>query len=355
MEPGRTPNTRRITQDDVARRAGVTRSVVSYVLNGNSRAVAAETRDRVLAAITELEYRPNQAAQTLGLGRESPRALRQIGLVLPSVEVFLRPYYTEILAGVHLQAHENSYHVRFIRFFDELHDPIVFNSLITDEAVEGLVLIALDQTLATAEDLSLLTQIEDRIGNIVCVEWQREGLPSVFFDRQEAAAKATGHLLSLGHRQVGYIGESDQRVLGFRQAIQAAGLPQPASTFVEPGADMRSGFEATRRLLGAHPEVTAVTAGSDEVAIGILRYLAQQGIAVPDRIAVASIDNLAMAEFASPPLTTVNVQKAAMGRRAVQMIIDRSRRSPGWTSEGPFTMLLPTNLVIRESSGTPRS
>jgi LacI family transcriptional regulator len=355
MEPEHPPIARRITQDDVARKAGVTRSVVSYVLNGNSRAVAAETRDRVLQAITELGYRPNQAAQSLGLGRESPRALRQIGIVLPSVEVFLRPYYTEILAGVHLQAHESSYHVRFIRFFDELHDPIVFNSLITDEAVEGLVLIALDQALDTAEDRTLLAQMEDRIGNIVCVEWQREGLPSVFFDRQEAAAKATGHLLGLGHREIGYIGESDQRVLGFHQAIQAAGLPQPAATLVEPGADMRSGFESAERLLAAHPKVTALVAGSDEVAIGVLRSLAKKEIPVPGQIALASIDNLAMAEFATPPLTTVNVQKAAMGRRAVQMIIDRNRRSPGWTSDGPFTMLLPTTLIIRESSGSPRS
>jgi len=350
METDRAAPVRRVTQDDVARLAGVTRSVVSYVLNGNSRAVASETRDRILKAIEELGYRPNQAAQSLGFGRESPRALKQIGIVVPSVELFLRPYYSEILAGIHLQAHENSYHIRFIRFFDELHNPIVFNSLISDDAVGGLLLIALDQALKTDEDRMLLAQMEDRIGNIVCVEWQKEGLPSVFFDRQDAAAKATAHLIGQGHQRLAYIGESDQRVIGFRQALLARGLPQPGPGLIEPGADMRSGFAAAQRLTAAHPEVTAVVAGSDEVAIGILRCLSQQGIGVPSQISVVSIDNIAMAEFANPPLTTVNVQKAAMGRRAVQLVIDQDRR-PHQT-DGPFSILLPTTLVVRESCGS---
>lgn len=339
---------RRITQDDVALRAGVSRSVVSYVLNNNSRAVAAETRDRVLLAIEELGYRPNQAAQSLGFGRESPRALKQIGIVVPSVDLFLRPYYTEILAGIHLQAHENSYHIRFIRFFDELHSPIVFNSLISDDAVGGLLLIALDQALKTAKDRQMLAQMEARISNIICVEWQKDGLTSVFFDRQEAAAKATNYLISLGHRQIAYIGESDQRVVGFRQALLSAGLQQRGKGFLEPGANMRAGFLAAGRLMVAHPEVTAVVAGSDEVAIGILRCLSQKGIRVPDQISVASIDNLAMAEFANPPLTTVNVQKTAMGRRAVQLMIDQDRR-PSSLDQGPFSIVLPTALVVRES------
>ncbi len=348
MKSNRAASIRRTTQDDVALRAGVTRSVVSYVLNSNSRAVASETRDRVLQAIDELGYRPNQAAQSLGFGRHSPHALKQIGIVIPSVEFFLRPYYTEILAGIHLQAHENSYHIRFIRFFDELRNPIVFNSLITDDAVGGLLLIALDQVIKTAQDKLLLTQMEERIDNIVCVEWQKEGLQSVHFDRQEAAEKAARHLIGLGHRKIAYIGESDNRVVGFFQALRTQGLVQPAPDCVESGNDMKSGFEAADRLTTAHPEVSAVVAGSDEVAIGILRFLDQKGISVPARMSIVSIDNIAMSEFASPPLTTINVQKAAMGRTAVQGIIDRDRRSVR-PSEGPFNILLPTSLVVRES------
>ncbi len=340
-------NRQRVTQEDVARAAGVTRSVVSYVLNGNSRSVAPETRDRILKAIDELGYRPNKFAQALMLGKGNPSAVRQIGIVLNGAHVFLRPYYAEILAGIHERAHEGGYHIRFIRFFDELKDPIIFNSLIHDEEICGLILIALDQSIVTVEDEGLIDQIRERIENIVCVEWQHEGLSSVWFNRRDAAYAATNHLLSLGHRKIAYIGESDERIIGFRQAMIESGESDVSALLIESANDMRSGYDAAASVLPGNPELTAVMAGSDEVAIGILRYLNGHGIAVPHSIAIASIDNIEMAEFTNPPLTTVNVQKAAMGRQAVQMIIDRGRS----LTDGPVTMLLPSSLVIRESSG----
>lgn len=340
-------NQQRVTQEDVAQAAGVTRSVVSYVLNGNSRSVAPETRDRILKAIDELGYRPNKFAQALMFGKDNPVAVRQIGIILNSANVFLRPYYAEILAGIHAKAHEESYHIRFIRFFDELKDPVLFNGLIHDEEVCGLILIALDQSIVSNEDRVLIDQIRERVENIVCVEWQREGLPSVSFNRRDAAYAATRHLVSLGHRRIAYIGESDERIIGFRQAMIESGENDVSAIPLDGANDMRSGYDAAERVLPAHDELTAIVAGSDEVAIGILRYLNVHGIAVPGRIAIASIDNIEMAEFTNPPLTTINVQKAAMGRLAVQMIIDHGR--PG--SDGPVTMLLPSSLVVRESSG----
>ena len=209
------------------------------------------------------------------------------------------------------------------------------------------ILIALDQSIVTVEDEGLIDQIRERIENIVCVEWQHEGLSSVWFNRRDAAYAATNHLLSLGHRKIAYIGESDERIIGFRQAMIESGESDVSALIVESANDMRSGYDTAAYVLPANPELTAVMAGSDEVAIGILRYLNGHGIAVPHSIAIASIDNIEMAEFTNPPLTTVNVQKAAMGRQAVQMIIDRGRS----LTDGPVTMLLPSSLVIRESSG----
>lgn len=340
---------RRTTQDDVARAAGVTRSVVSYVLTGNSRSVAPETRDRVLKAIEDLGYRPNKFAQSLGSGTEFPLAARQIGIVLNGVDVFLRPYYAEILAGIHAQAHEKNYHIRFIRFFNELRNPILFNGLIHGEEVCGLILIALDQSLQTDADRALIDQIRERVANIVCVEWQHPGLPSVTFDRHVAAVTATRHLLSLGHSRIGYIGESDQRTSGFRQAMIEAGHPDPWPGLLEPAGDTKTGYEAAARLLPAHPELTAVVAGSDEVSFGLLNWLAQQHRAVPETLAVVSIDNIEMAEYSIPPLTTINVPKEAMGRQAVQQIL-KYQQTP---EDSPVTILLPSNLVVRQSCGAP--
>jgi LacI family transcriptional regulator len=211
-----------------------------------------------------------------------------------------------------------------------------------------LILIALDQSLNSPADEALVAQIQERVANIVCVEWQHPGLPSVTFDRNEAAAKATRHLLSLGHRNLAYIGESDQRTSGFRQALMEAG-PLPAGGLPMVGAaDLRGGYNAAQALLPGHPEVTAVVAGSDEVAIGILRWASDHGIEVPGRIALVSIDNIEMAEFTNPPLTTVHVEKTGMGRQAVQRLLQYE------AGEGTdTTLLLPSRLIVRRSCGTP--
>jgi LacI family transcriptional regulator len=317
------------------------------VLNGNSRAVAPETRDRVLKAIEELGYRPNKFAQGLMRGKGNPVADRQIGIILNHAGVFLRPYYAEILAGIHAKAHEEDYHIRFIRFFDELSNPVLFNNLIHGEEVCGLILMALDQSIQDDHDRQLIRQMQERIDNIVCIEWQQEGLSAVLFNRQEAALIATRHLLGLGRRNLAYIGESDERISGFRQAMFEAGCTDMGSLPLAMANDMHSGHDAAAGLLAATPGIDAIVAGSDEVAIGILHCLARSRVAVPGRLALASIDNIEMSEFTNPPLTTVNVQKTTMGRQAVQLIINRDRNA----GEGPLTLLLPSSLVVRESCG----
>ena len=335
----------RVTQDDVARRAGVTRSIVSYVLNDPGWSVAPQTPPRNLHAIEELGYRPNKFAQGLMRGKSDSVAARQIGIVLNSADVFLRPYYAEIIAGIHAAAHENGHHIRFIRFFNDLKNPILFNELIHREEICGLILVSLDQSIAGEEDRRVIHNIRERIPNIVCVEWQSDGLSSVTFDRQEAAREATAHLLDKGYRDIVYIGESDDRIAGFRQAFRDRGLREAESLLVVAANDMRSGFEAASGVFGGAKGPRAVFAGSDEVAIGVLRYLNKRGTMIPDEVAIISIDNIEMAEFTNPPLTSINVQKAAMGRRAVEMIIRKS----GGQDLDAVTVALPTSMVVRES------
>jgi len=338
---------RKITQDDVAKRAGVTRSLVSYVINDTGRSVAPETRERILRAIEELGYRPNKFAQGLMRGNGDTDAGRQIGLVLNSPDVLLRPYYAEIVAGIHAAAHESDYHIRFIRFFKDLKNPILFNELIHEEEICGLIAVALDQSILTDEDERVFANVRERIKNVVCVEWRCGGLPSVSFDRQGAAATATAHLLARGYGPVAYVGESDDRISGFTQAMIAAGFRDLESLRIESANDMRSGYGTIERMAAEGELPRAIFAGSDEVAIGILRFLNARGIRVPERVALVSIDNIEMAEFTNPPLTTVNVQKGAMGRQAVNLII-RRHRAPG-IDEDAVSLSLPANLVERES------
>ena len=336
----------KITQNEVAQRAGVTRSMVSYIINGSNRTVAPETRRKILNAISELGYRPNKFAQILSLGDQSALADRHMGVIMSNSKIFLRPYYAEILEGIHLAAHEKGFHIRFIRSFNELKEPVLFNQLIHPEEICGLLLVAIDQCLETPEDWKLIEQIKARIGQIVCVEWQTPGLSSVLFDRQAAALEATNYLLEKGYRDIAYIGESDQRIAGFKQAHLEHGVQDMAALHILEAMDMTSGYNAVAQLhksRGALP--AAICAGSDEVAVGIIHYLNEQGISIPDKTAIISIDNIELAGYTNPELTTINVQKRAIGCRAAEMVINRSAGQ----GENAITLTLPINLVIRNS------
>ncbi|MDR0455095.1 MAG: LacI family transcriptional regulator [Treponema sp.] len=337
----------KITQNDVAHRAGVTRSMVSYVINGSDRSVASETRRKILDAISELEYRPNKFAQALSMGNKGVLADQDIGIVLYNAEMFLRPYYAEILAGIHQAAYEKGFHIRFIRFLGELKAPVLFNQLIHSEEICGLLLVGLDRCMETPEGSRLIERIQTQIDQIVCVDWQIPGLSSVSFDRQAAAFRTVSYLFDQGYSDIAYIGESDQRVTGFKQFFLEHGVEDISGLYIDAAADMASGHKAAQRLhqsRGSLPK--AICAGSDEVAVGILLYLHEQGIAVPTETALISIDNIEMAAYANPQLTTMNVQKRAMGYRAVEMIVNRA----AGRGENALTLLLPTNLIIRKST-----
>ncbi|MCL2272879.1 MAG: LacI family transcriptional regulator [Treponema sp.] len=336
----------KITQLDVARHAGVTRSMVSYVLNGKGRAVAPQTRKKILDAISELGYRPNKFARALSMGKGGALADQHIGIVISGAEMFLRPYYTEILAGIHSQAHEKGFHIRFIRFFYELKDPVLFSQLIHSEEINGLLLVGIDQCLETDEDMRLIEKIKSQIDQIVCIDWQKTGLSSVLFDRQDAAFQAVNYLFLKGYEDIAYVGESDQRVTGFKQAFLEKGM-KTSDHYIDSAMDMASGYEAVKRLHQKNNTLPrAVCCGSDEVAVGILLYLNEQNISVPGKTAVISIDNIEIAEYTNPQLTTVNVQKRAMGSCAVDMIVNRSAGS----GENALSLLLPVSLVIRKSA-----
>jgi LacI family transcriptional regulator len=261
--------------------------------------------------------------------------------------MFLRPYYAEILAGIHSAAHEKGFHIRFIRFFDELKDPVLYNQLIHSEEICGLLLVATDQSLKTPEDRRIIEGIRERIDQIVCVEWQMPGLSSVSFDRQAAAFQAVCYLFDQGYRDIVYLGESDQRVSGFRQAFLERRHEDVAGLYIDDAADMPSGYEAIKRLHQRRQALPrAICVGSDEVALGLLLYLHEQRVAVPGEIAVISIDNIEIAEYVAPPLTTINVQKRAMGYRAVEMIVNHTAGQ----NEHAMSLLLPINLVVRKSA-----
>jgi len=339
-----------VTQADVARRAGVSRSIVSYVINDGPRSVSAETRARVLKAIEELGYRPNKHAQMLMRQQDSVASEKYFGIVLADVEMFRRPYYGSILAGIHEHAHAQNGHIRFVRVFRDLKNPALFNELIHPDEGSGLILLGLDQVLVGSDDHHLLDQILSRITNAVTVEWRWDGVPSIQFDRQEAGYKAARHLVELGHREIAYIGQSDRRLAGYQQALWENGLPVAQDAIWSDADNAHKGYEDCMRLVRRGDLPGAVVAGSDEVAFGVLKGLHDHRVRVPDDMALVSIDDIDLSAFVSPALTTVHVPKEEMGLYAVQILVNYSAQ-PNIPSA---SIILPTELTIRESCGARR-
>lgn len=332
-----------VTQYDVAKAAGVTRSMVSYVISGNTeRSVAPETRKKILEAIEKLGYRPNKAAQALQQG-DVALASRRIGVIIHAPEVFRRPYYAEILEGIHTSAHDNNCEIAFIRFFDEFENPVLFNKLIHEEEIGGLILVALDQDV-TSVDNKLIQKMRERIKKIVCVEWKFPGLASVFFDRKAAGKKDAEYLIECGYKDISYIGELDERIDGVKEALKENNFTNLNIT-IAAAFDINSGYCAVKKLHEQKKLSRSVVCGSDEVAIGVLCYLNECDIEVPKRIAVVSIDNIDMAGYTTPPLTTLNIQKTAMGAKAVELILNGDAEQKNDAVE----IVLPTVVVERKS------
>jgi LacI family transcriptional regulator len=338
-------DTKTVTQNDVARYAGVSRSIVSYVINNGPRSVSEETRQRVLDAIKMLGYRPNKHAQMLSSADDSI-AQKYIGIVLANNNMFRRPYYGSILASIHEHAHKRDYHIRFIRIFDDFSNPALFNELIHPNEINGVILIGLDQVLKSTADQMLIQSIVERVERVVCIEWEWQRVPSVLFDRRDAAYQATKHLLMGGRQHIAYIGPQDKRVDGYQQALWEHGI-QPMPAYIHAAVETRTGNEACMHLLQANLPLDAICAGTDEAAVGIYKCLQDRGLLIPHDVAIASIDNLDFAHFLNPSLTSVNIPKDELGFLAVDTLI--SNKAHGAT----FSVVVPTTLQIRDSSGSP--
>lgn len=331
-----------ITQDDVARLAGVTRSIVSYVINDGPRKVSVPTRNRVLAAIKELGYRPNKHAQILS-SADGNAVGNYIGIILASNIMFKRPYYGSILASIHEHAHKIGWHVRFIRVNDDFCDPALFDELIHPNEIRGVVLIGLDQAPLPACDTIVVTEIVRRVARVVCVDWEWPGVPSIQFDHQNAAFQATTHLLDSGRTHIVYIGPDDKRIAGYQQALWGRGI-SPTEGYISDESE--SAYEHCNRLIQSGLPIDAICTGTDEVGIGVLNCLYQYGLSVPGDIAVASIDNLEISAFTVPPLTTVDVPKHEIGRHAIDILVS----DQVWKASSAFAITVPTQLVVRETS-----
>ncbi len=326
--------------------AGVSRGVVSYVINNGPRDVSAETRERVLEAIQVLGYRPNKHAQRLKRGASS--AQKTLGIVAggQSFNVLERPYYNMILSGLFEQAHRLGQEVRFFSFFDALTDPVFFNKNIHRDEISALILILPAMITTKPEYVEILDEIARRVDNVVCLEEPIKGWPTVIFDRAMAARQAVEHLIKLGHQRIAFLAIQDARLTGYRQTLADYNLPYDENLIItlDPSRVLSSAYNATVEILNLHPRPTAIFAANDESAISAIAALHDHGIRVPQDVAIVSIDNIDMAEMIRPSLTTVDVPKRQMASFALQVLLLKEQ----FNHQQSASIVVPTELIIRE-------
>lgn len=339
---------KRVTSQDVARRAGVSRTTVSLVLNNVSEAqISEETRQRVLESARALNYHPDASARRLVQGRT-----QVIGFVerqAPSQD-FADAFMGEVLRGFHKAARREGYHVLFEPFVYGQDPKDRYVQVIREHHADGIVLSG-----PRFDDQELIDLHREGIPIVLQGRLPGSNIPCVDVDNVAGARLATEHLVCCGHEDIGLITNgptiytaASERKMGFMHALQEAGLPVNKDWIKTAAFTPQSGFIAMRDMLSQKERPSAVFVASDTVAIGALDAVRKAGLCVPEDLALVGFDDVPWAAYIDPPLTTVRLPAHALGWSAGYLLI---RILNGEKVEEP-TVLLDTELVVRKSCGS---
>lgn len=329
----------RAKRQDVARRAGVSAAVVSYVVNNGPRPVAAATRERVLKAIDELDYRPNASARALKLQRTNV-----LGLMVPDIS---NPYFSEFAKVVQEKCFALGYAVIVADSSLEAGREAAQIRALLERQVDGVI----DYGVQDAELLSLFTAADVPIVSMDS-QMTNPRIPTVAIDDYTAARDAVLHLAGHGHQRIGYLGGpkdvpvSRARYEGWRDVMLATN-PQASldGLTANPPFSRAGGATGARELLMESDPPTALFVASDLQAMGVLYACNQMGITVPDDVAMISFDGTQETEYSIPPLSVVQQPTAQLADAAVDMVLHGDHYG-----EAPRTVIA-HSLTIRRSCG----
>lgn len=327
---------------DIARAAEVSHSTVSRALH-NSPLVNRETAARVHRIARTLGYRPSAVARSL-----VTRKTRTIGVVVTMIS---DPFIAEVVSGIEERANDHGYSVflansnadpdREVKVVHSFHERRVDGILVTASRVGALY-------------LPLLKELQVPI---VLINNQHPGdfVHSVKIDNLTASRAATRHLTDLGHRRIAYLGdqsgfESDtERFTGYHQALEAAGLPYRPQLVIRGDGRAEGGMEAMAQLLALAEAPTAVFCYNDATAMGAMRVVRERGLGVPGNVSVVGFDDLFIASYLCPPLTTISQPRHRMGRLAMDILL---QLFSGQTTK--TTIQVQGELIVRGSTSPPR-
>jgi LacI family transcriptional regulator len=340
---------KRITSHQVAERAGVSRTTVSLVLNNvEGTNISEATRQRVLQAARELGYVPHEAARSLAGGKTHTLAFI---ICQPTSRVLSDAYLPLVIHG--LKDVTNPYGFRIlVDWIEDVNQPDAYVNLAKAKKIDGMIV-----SCPRLDDDQLPGLVAEGFPLVLLGTLDGLDVPSVDTDNKAAAAHAVEHLVNLGHKRIacitngpGHYANASDRLAGYRRQLEAAGLPYDEGLVRYGDFDPDSGYVAMKSLLELEDPPTAVFVASDVVAFGVLTVIREHGLRVPEDIAIVSFDDVPMARFSHPPLTTVHVPAVEQGRKAGDLLL--ALMGSGEVPEKQI--LLETELVIRQSCGASR-
>lgn len=335
---------KRVTSQDVADFAGVSRTTVSLVLNDvEGINISPETRQKVREVAEKLGYIPNATAQALATQRA-----RAIGLVMTRSphHIASDTFLPQILGGLLEVVKQNKLRL-LIESVESEHQDRVYLELVRAKHIDGMILLTPridDAALKRLEEIDTFTVVMGKLAD--------SNLYSVDVDNQLAARKATQYLIDIGHTQIACIANarasfssSYERVLGYKDALIASGIIPDDDLIQYADFDPQSGFACMQTLLASGKKFTAVFVASDNVAMGVKSALRETGLRIPDDISIIGFDDIPWAKYSDPPLTTIRLPAQDLASEACLMLLDLMQGSEPEVQH----LILDTELVVRKS------
>lgn len=327
---------------DVARHAGVSSATVSRVLAG-SASVNAQLRDRVLKAVSELNYRPNRIAQSLRAQKSTT-----IGVIIPDIQ---NEFYMSIVRAIEDIAYESRYRIILCNSDEDIEKEAHYLNYLLDENIAGVILAP-----AREENPLLVRQISELARETPLVALDRKvsgaGLDTVLTNNFEAAWELISHLIEEGHKSIGAIlGSADittgrERRAGYIRALADHGIPFVPELLVQDIPKEANGYKAARQLLTASHRPTALFTGNSQLTAGALRAIAELNLSIPCDIAIAGFDDIHWTRLVPPGITAVAQPIYELGRVAATLLMERIENPTLSVRE----VVLKNHLMVRKSS-----
>ncbi len=338
-----------MTLKDIATRVGVSVSTVSRVINNkDTKAASQELQDKIWAVVRETGYTPNAAARSLKLGEKSDGSIKETKgiacIVARSSNAIYEPFFMDLSRSIEKEAFKQGYNLKYTFSAFDLNSLNTFN-IISNTKVEGVVVLG-------RFDSNLASFLKKHYKNIVYA-----GLNSIDYDYDQiicdgykASMAAVKYLATLKHTNIGYIGEvnNEARYKGYSTALKELSLPLNHSSIINSPLSTNGGYHGAKELLQNNSKVTAIFCANDITAIGALKAIKENNLRIPEDISIISIDDINMAQFVSPMLTTVHIPIDELGKITAKTLIDRIEHGHNL----PIKIDVPFSISKRESCTT---